>query len=716
MSEEKTLRFRTNSKLEKLIGRELITNNIIAFFELIKNSYDAGARKVEIKFVNMKDYYTDDTKKTKNHYINDYKVGADQIISTSDSYILIEDDGHGMSFEDIKNYWMEIGVVHKENIKQIELKNESINKMYKRVLNGEKGIGRFSTDKLGSELELRSIDKTGKEETSILFDWNKYNDHSLLLQDIEHNYILNYHNISQKSGVSLKIMQLRDEWTIKDIEELKRQLKKFVSPFSQEQNDFSIIFSLNEQREKILNDAFEYSLTSIEASIYSDGTLQYKISDQDFQFNEIVLQKEPVFGPAKLKIIYMDSAAKRAFTKRTGLSTREYGNIKVFRDNFRIYPYGERENDWLNIDNKHAQAVFRSLGTRDIIGYVQISNLENEGLKDATDRIGLVEDTKEFDEFKQFIWRCIDLLQNYIFNKIKREAEQQGNLIAFTVEKRKEQENLFKSEVIQALKDTQLPKKEADKIIGLIESNNKQLRKDLNEVQKANVVLNRKIKVFQRISGTEEILIDLLHTIKNKTAIIQANLTALAMENSSIDNEVNGISSVVTFINKLVDSALRKASSSRMIKKDEILSDILKESIDENLALCTKNSVKVISQFEDNYRRVHANRESIKIVLDNLFSNSIKALNGKNNKEITISTKYNQGSIELLFKDNGIGVKPEDAPFIFNISYTETKGNGLGLANSLDIIQNHKGDMVYVTFPDEIEEGAAFLIKLPVKG
>lgn len=131
----------------------------------------------------------------------------------------------------------------------------------------------------------------------------------------------------------------------------------------------------------------------------------------------------PDFGPVSVKILYMDAAAKRAFARRNGISTREYGNIKVFRDDFRILPYGEMENDWLGIDNKHAQAVFRSLGTRDIIGYVQITKENNPKLKDATNRQGLNEDTPEFHAFKDFIWKTIELLQEFIFSRLKTESE-----------------------------------------------------------------------------------------------------------------------------------------------------------------------------------------------------------------------------------------------------------------------------------------------------
>ncbi|MCI9442001.1 MAG: hypothetical protein HFH15_12370 [Ruminococcus sp.] len=165
-----------------------------------------------------------------------------------------------------------------------------------------------------------------------------------------------------------------------------------ISPFAQEKNDFNIFIKFDDYQEKIVNDSFEYATTGIDANLLSSGLLEYTIFDEGYEKTHSLQVKNPSFGPIEVKILYLDAAAKRAFARRNGIFTREYGNIKLFRDNFRILPYGEMENDWLGIDNKHAQAVFRSLGTRDIMGYAQITKENNPSLKDATNRRGLNED------------------------------------------------------------------------------------------------------------------------------------------------------------------------------------------------------------------------------------------------------------------------------------------------------------------------------------
>ncbi|MED3910569.1 sensor histidine kinase [Peribacillus simplex] len=707
--------FRANSKLERLIGRELITNNIIAFFELIKNSYDAGANKVEIEFLNITDYKKNTDKKTE-YYINSERVNQDTVVTNEDSKIIIRDNGNGMSFEEVNKFWMEIGVVHKEIVKELNVKSSSLNKMYRRVMNGEKGIGRFGTDKLGAKLILTAIDKEQTEKTIVLFDWDKYNDHSKLIQEVQHEYRVEKVD-EETSGVCLEISNLRDNWTIKEIEDLKKQLKKFVSPFSQEVDQFSITINVNSIKEKVINDAFEFSKTFIDCEINEDGIFKYDITDKSHQEHNEITYGVPNFGPLNLKIIYMDKTAKAAFTKRTGISSREYGNIKVFRDNFRIFPYGEPENDWLGIDNKHAQAVFRSLGTRDIIGYVQISNLNNKGLNDATNRVGLVEDTKEFQSFKEFIWKCINLLQNYIFNRIKERAQKQGNIIDVKVKEGIGKANDFKNELIEVIKKEHLSQKSEKNIINLVQKNTEILKKDYDEVKKANLELSNQVKVFQRISGTEGMLYDLLHTLKNKTAILDAQLMGIRRQAKRNNIQVNdeAINRTLDSINNLITSALRKASSQRLMKKTYILSDIIKEAIDENINYSVNRLVNIQYNFKDNGQKVYCNKESIKIVFDNLFNNSFKALENTKNKLINIETYVNNEVIDILYSDNGKGIKDEDAPFIFNVSFTNTGGNGLGLSNCLDILKNHKGDISYVDIKEE-NYNTTFKITLPLSG
>ena len=108
MEKREKLNFSTNAKLGKLVGRERITNNIIAVFELIKNSYDAFADEVCIEFVNFSTSGKDDEISNRNK--------RNMVVSGAGSKIVISDNGCGMSFAEIKENWMEIGTTSKEGV------------------------------------------------------------------------------------------------------------------------------------------------------------------------------------------------------------------------------------------------------------------------------------------------------------------------------------------------------------------------------------------------------------------------------------------------------------------------------------------------------------------------------------------------------------------------------------------------------------------------
>ena len=98
--------FRVSSAIKSLIGKELITNDYVAVFELVKNSFDAKATNISVYF------------------------------DLSKQSITIKDDGVGMSLDDIENRWLFIGFSEKRNNRN-------------DLLSGNKGIGRFSCDRLG---------------------------------------------------------------------------------------------------------------------------------------------------------------------------------------------------------------------------------------------------------------------------------------------------------------------------------------------------------------------------------------------------------------------------------------------------------------------------------------------------------------------------------------------------------------------------------------
>lgn len=365
MNKIEQINFSTHARLKDIVGRGLIYNDNIALIELIKNSKDANSSKVELEFCNAAETGTN-------------------------SKIIVRDFGNGMSFEDIKHKWLNMAYSAKKN----QLKDDG------RNYAGNKGIGRFSCDRLGKKLDLYTF-KDGK---GLYFhiDWEDFEvdnpeatiqDKKFIIYDTEKEELNNKFKVSDfNSGTILIISDLRDNWTYDKLSKLKKELEKFViSPVDKSSSgDFDVYIEtnyLNDENKReidglVNNKVFEeldFRTTSIETSIDKEGKTLTTLLKHDGNFIFNIKEKNPYTKLKNInaKIYFLNTAAKGFFTKKTGYRHLEYGSIFMFLNGFRVFPYGETGNDWLDIDRRKAQGYNRYIGTRDLIGYVTIEDNES---------------------------------------------------------------------------------------------------------------------------------------------------------------------------------------------------------------------------------------------------------------------------------------------------------------------------------------------------
>lgn len=425
------LNFKVSAGLKNIIGRDLIINDTVAIFELVKNSFDADAKKVQIYF------------------------DKDRII--------IIDDGHGMTHDDLVNKWLFVAYSAKKKENQL-LKNDYRNNVNNRVYAGSKGVGRFSCDRLGNILRLQTIDKDGLNHNEILdIEWDKFesddqkrfetikvynsSDLQFILNDIEYPIDL-FHNFSlTKSldfplhGTIIEIKNLRERWDRKKLLELRRSLAKLINPFQQKSDFEIVILAPHEIREdeKILEEAeendeyvsvvngsinnfifdtlqsksthLEVSFTdngeSITSTLIDRGELIYKIVEP----NEYELIKNSDFSAS---IYYLNTAAKATFKRRMGIRSVSFGSIFLFRNGFRVFPIGNEGDDTFHIDRRKQQGYARYLGTRDVVGKIDVNGTD-EQFKEATSRDqGLIETPAYLQLEECFIEKCIRRLESYV--------------------------------------------------------------------------------------------------------------------------------------------------------------------------------------------------------------------------------------------------------------------------------------------------------------
>lgn len=391
------LRFRVSSALKDLIGRDLIVNDNIAIFELVKNSYDAYAKKVVITFENNK--------------------------------ITIADNGKGMSYDDLVNKWLFLAYsAKKDGTEDSKEKNKSYRDEINRHYAGAKGVGRFSCDRLGEKLVLITKNKKAAAAEKLHIDWTDFE------KDQKNEFVninVNYENLLEpidfpnktKTGTILEITNLRANWNRNKILALKRSLEKLINPFS-ETSDFLIeIICENERIEDekqknknaydrdIVNGIIKNSIskiiglktTKIEVKLSAE-TIETSLIDRDVEIYKI--KEKNIFDKlecVEINLYFLNTAAKRTFTTEMGIQPVNYGSIFLFRNGFRILPFGERGDDSWKLDYRAQQGYNRFLGTRDLFGRVDIQTDKIDDFKEVSSRDGgLIESEMTIQLFRFF--------------------------------------------------------------------------------------------------------------------------------------------------------------------------------------------------------------------------------------------------------------------------------------------------------------------------
>lgn len=413
------MHFEISSALKSVIGKDLITNDFVAIFELVKNSFDANAQNVDLVF-------------------QDENEKIDRIF--------VIDNGKGMSYEDLVKKWLFVAYSAKKD--GTEDSNNS------RVYAGNKGVGRFSCDRVGGKLRLQTKSKSDSLIHILEVDWGKFEDDSKTkFENVDIVYksspvfILPEGTlISSDSGVVLEIYDLRepDSWDRAKLKLLKRNLAKLINPFGDA--DFPIKLNIVCDREKALDKKLEHKYTlepnaeppevingliknnifellknkttsfTVEldqnrnfiSTLIDRGELIYKIKESAISY-PLLLDSE-----FRCQIFNLNLSAKTTFKRRTGVNSVSFGSLFLFRNGFRVMPIGEEGDDYWNIDRRHQQGYARTLGTRDLMGRIDIAGPESKFKETSSRDGGLVETEASQQLFDYVITKCVRRLEQYV--------------------------------------------------------------------------------------------------------------------------------------------------------------------------------------------------------------------------------------------------------------------------------------------------------------
>lgn len=751
--------FNVSAKTARLIGRENVSNLEGALIELIKNTYDADAKKCVVYYEN------------------------------SSNRLFIIDNGTGMNKDVIMNNWMTIGN---------STKIDSVYTKAGRVNTGEKGIGRFALDRISEKCKMLTVSK--QESFEWLVNWESFDSSEMItdtfaeLNDITENIPQflchidneNLHNILisdfSETGTCFVLENLRDQWNDVLIKRVRNSLQKLLPPM--ENNVFDLFFYLQDTKTEdaqivpnLLNE-YDYKLhfvvddfgkcnIQIHRNEFYFGTQFERImkkamfSDEDRDyFNDKLITIEGTindFLPGMEEEIRIGSFSgdiyfyklvlqsdnqekyyyKNFITKRTNF--KELSGIKIYRDDFLVRPYGiygTTGYDWLDLSTRKAEspaAVSHKSGSwrvqaNQICGQIRISRL-NDNLPDKSSREGIVE-TKEFRLFRELIINFIDKLEEdrqYVIRKLDEfyrstAKGEQALKIA------KEELDKYRAQEDKRRKDRNSNRATDDEN----KANSSEEKYQYENFQKAITYQEERIQDLQEEMGllrtlaTTGIVVNTyIHEIKALTTQLNVGVkeayACLEEDNDTVaaKEELKKLRVLKDKFNSWFKVTLDAVEMDKRKRKKENVGNIIEKSIGKWKSV--QNNKINYTFIENDIIDIRCFPFDFETIISNLVTNSSTIF--KNHKVDEPTIKIEIGRLEdkfyIKYSDNGPGLCDafkKEPQKILKHGVTDRRnangeiiGTGMGLWIVDNIVQNYKGQ---IDLKKNIETETGFYIDL----
>lgn len=738
------LEFKVSTGLKNIIGRELITDDDIAIFELVKNAYDANAKKVKIIFQNLKESSNEKPSK-----------------------VLIVDDGDGMSYNDIENKWLFVGYSEKKDVQNEEDYRHKIKK-HGRFLAGYKGIGRFSSDRLGPRLNLYTKKVDEDIIHTVEMDWRNFEkDQTKEFETVNVEYhvkkelpISNSIVNNFKKGTILEIFPLRDSWDESKLLHLRRYLERLINPSQHPDNrDFSIEliakdFEKNDERiieeakkkdqvPQIINglihnvvfEKLQIKTTQMSCEINGNNITTELIDKGKFIF-KLKEDLEPKYSKLNnifIRVFYLNEEAKTAFTSRMGLQPVRYGSIFLYKNGFRIHPYGDEGNDWLGLELRKAQGYARYLATREVIGRIEVYG-NQPGFNEVSSRSGGVVKSTEYEQLiKFFIEKVLRRLERYVGEGIYWDAELEEtgkkkseneirrdsikilsklvgsdknkiidvNKDLYEILKDRQQENipqLLKNvEIIKKHIKSPQAKKYLEKQIKSVRNATRTFSLQKRQQDRQIEILQKETLFLKKTVDEKEQLENLYHSINISSQLIEAAISEINEEQKEQKIEkILPLIDEISIENQKIKSLYYVAKHARFKMMVDDKPEDLVAYIREYIQMIFKRRSLKLNYLLENENIVMKTTFiplEISMILDNLISNSSKV----GAKRITLRFQKIGNKLHLYVGDDGSGIPKKIEDKIFERGFsTSPGGSGIGLHHVRSILASHHGNIKFI--------------------
>ncbi len=696
---------RMHPRVFAALGADLVTNDVVAVIELVKNSYDAYAKEVWVR------------------------LG----VEVGEAYMEIEDDGHGMTEEVIRDAWCLVATPYKEFHREVVRDGAT------RRVSGQKGLGRLSVGRLGQRLTLLTKAE-GHPCLQVDVDWAE-----LAAGDDIGNSTVNLRRrtnttLRRNSGTLLRIHALESPWDDDQREELKENLERLISPFG-DVDDFKVHFATTaddgEQIEATIsspsflatpkywisgrvddrgdvNALYKYHAIATDDQRDQRVTVPWHRIHRSADFRPVPAGEPGAVascGPFSFDIRAWDisregvrEVADRYGIQRSHIRATIQANkgISVYRDGVLVLPKSDGALDWLGLDLRRVSRVGDRLSTNQLVGYVSISADGNPGIKDTSDRerLAVSPEVREFQAILKAIIGELEKERDQDRIKYSKETPMEDLLVAVSA-----------TDAIRDVRQLAEAGGSARKAIPVL----RRLHKSLVDTRKK---IERRFVYYSRLATIGTVAHMLVHEIRNRTTAIGRFLRLFgrmkAAPRPPLRRSLKAAKDSVAALERLAD--VFSPLASRSFKRGS-RTCVLEERIDACLRLqqADLRQRKIAYSIPETKTTVAVHPAELDAVILNLVSNSIywlaevEANNRRLEFQVEVSSDPTKVSVRIM--DTGPGIEPEDMERVFWPGVTrKPDGIGMGLTVAAELVAAHGGRMAV----EGIEVGASFTFDLPL--
>ncbi|HTN68966.1 MAG TPA: sensor histidine kinase [Dysgonamonadaceae bacterium] len=725
--------FRPYARLMNIIGDQLITDKKVAVVEVLKNSYDADAENVQVRFFNFKNY------------------GLGYLPENEQPYIDIEDDGDGMTLEIIEKVWLRPATPSK-----YEKKVHRQNKTKKgRIIQGEKGIGRFAIHKLGEKIELFTKSK-GHNEVKLEMDFTEFNPEKVdlfnqptdiefkLLEQVDNTW---YENptpevIKKEKGTLIRISHLREHWKENDLKQLYKSVQRLIPPVDENaeklgvnfKQDFDITIEVDGKAfvakevttfADVIERAqytmighvtengrlsFEYKSTTPQRSFQREVHLLDKTQLSYFNYNSYAIERgfdekqSPVCGPFSFTFYAFDLSKPDKMIMNKDLKDFIKDNfVYVLRDGMRVYPYGEKGIDWLNLDK--LRSTYRAgqfISYNDLTGFVYISQEKNSLLKDSTNRQGIMDINGAYEDFTALVTATTEIFNAETkIDKAKMELGRKKQLQDSNVQLEKSFNILRKS--LEKV-DDRIILDNANKFFKIVQNHTTTIRERMQTVEDlaglgmaVEKASHDGLSLLSKMKGNVK---DFIERVKKQEQDKEDLIKFL----DELDENLNFIYDEMQILQPLFKMQRKSSKDISIIESIEKVRQYFRRDIKEKI------DVQIIG---DDDIIVKTNQGLILQVLINLLDNAVFWVNKNENSPKEIIFKIDSVNYLLYISDNGPGIREDVSSVVFNEFFSlKADGRGLGLYIVREILLRINAEIILIQDEeDKLLPGANFVVK-----